>query len=140
MLLNFLNMQGLHFGATAGEKYLPKDVKVIARIHGSLMLIDLASSIFSNSGKNSMYSTNFNRERQRMYLMEKFVLLTADLVISPSKALANIMHTNYSHLVYILVAQFCLLLSVEETLLDTTKPLSKSFLFTEAFKQSRVIS
>ena len=72
------------------NKYLPSSVRIVARIHGSPMLIDIASSLLKSKGPNSVYSNSFNPGRQRMYLMERYVLMRSDFVISPSKSLANI--------------------------------------------------
>jgi glycosyltransferase involved in cell wall biosynthesis len=77
------------------NKYLPQHVRIIVRIHGSLMLIDLASELLLHRQKLSLLSNDFRPSKQRMYFMEKFSLQNADLIIAPSEALKTVYLRSY---------------------------------------------
>jgi len=71
------------------ERFLPSSVEVVVRIHGSLLLIDMAES--GHEGAQDMNS----EERRSMYTMERYGLLYCDRVLAPSKALAALYISAY---------------------------------------------
>ena len=77
------------------SEYLPQEVKIVVRIHGSLMLIDLASDMLLHKQKLSSLSNSFQPLRQRMYFMEKFSLQNADLIIAPSQSMGKLYQSSY---------------------------------------------
>ena len=82
-LVEFFEYAGAAFELiNCRSEYLPQEVKIVVRIHGSLMLIDLASDMLLHKQKMSSLSNSFQPLRQRMYFMEKFSLQNADLIIA----------------------------------------------------------
>jgi hypothetical protein len=76
-LLHRRYANALNEDSTRAMPYLPVDVPVIVRLHGSLELISVAESIPPTT------------EQRTMFLMEQFCLETADLIFAQSAAMRN---------------------------------------------------
>src|SRR5690606_18522030 len=70
--------------ADPSRRYLPAEVTVAVRVHGTLQLIDQAEDVVSP-----------DLERRVMYLMEHYSLLTADVVFCQTAILQKYVSVAY---------------------------------------------